>query len=103
MHTARATFAANLFAAGGIATGSTGREAADFAAGDGTSVACLCSSDRLYAEQAGQVAAALREAGATKVWLAGKGEYEGVDATLFAGCDALEGPGDHVRRSGSER
>lgn len=86
VHTARATFAANLFAAGGIAT-VTG-EVADFAPGQ-TTVACICSSDRLYAEQAEQVAAALREAGATKVWLAGKGEYEGVDATLFAGCDAL--------------
>ncbi|WP_066361693.1 methylmalonyl-CoA mutase family protein [Herbidospora mongoliensis] len=87
VHTARATFAANLFAAGGIAT-VTG-EPADFVQA-GTTVACICSSDRLYADQAEQVAAALREAGAQKVWLAGKGEYEGVDATLFAGCDALK-------------
>ncbi|MEU8384776.1 hypothetical protein, partial [Streptosporangium sp. NPDC048865] len=35
------------------------------------------------------VAAALRGAGAVKVWLAGKGEFEGVDANLYAGCDAL--------------
>ncbi|GGO24745.1 methylmalonyl-CoA mutase [Microbispora rosea subsp. aerata] len=93
-HTARATFAANLFAAGGIATVTSGpgTDPAAIAAAFrdcGTRVACLCSSDRLYGEHAAAVAAALREAGARKVWLAGKGDYEGVDATLHAGCDAL--------------
>ncbi|MEU6413131.1 methylmalonyl-CoA mutase family protein [Microbispora sp. NPDC046933] len=93
-HTARATFAANLFAAGGVATVTSGpgTDPAAIAAAFldcGTPVACLCSSDRLYGEHATAVAAALREAGAHKVWLAGKGEYEGVDVTLYAGCDAL--------------
>jgi methylmalonyl-CoA mutase len=55
----------------------------------GTTVACLCSSDRLYAEQAAGAARTLREAGAVKVWLAGKGSYEGVDANVYAGCDAI--------------
>ncbi|GAA2878201.1 methylmalonyl-CoA mutase family protein [Streptosporangium fragile] len=93
-HTARASFAANLFQAGGIATVSGGAAtdpaeiAAAFAAA-GTPVACLCSSDRLYGEHAEAVAAALRGAGARKIWLAGKGEFEGVDANLYAGCDAL--------------
>ncbi|GGS49637.1 methylmalonyl-CoA mutase [Planobispora rosea] len=93
-HTARASFAANLFQAGGVATVLSGPEtdperiAAAFAA-SGTPVACLCSSDRLYGEHAEAVAAALRAAGARKVWLAGKGSYEGVDGTIFAGCDAL--------------
>ena len=27
--------------------------------------------------------------GAVKVWLAGKGTYEGVDANVYAGCDAI--------------
>ncbi|WP_182905539.1 methylmalonyl-CoA mutase subunit beta [Microbispora sp. H13382] len=94
-HTARAAFAANLFAAGGVATvaGGPGTDPAAIAAAFrdcGTPVACLCSSDRLYGEHAAAVAAALREAGARTVWLAGKGEYEGVDATLYAGCDAIE-------------
>ncbi|MEN3538950.1 methylmalonyl-CoA mutase subunit beta [Microbispora sp. ZYX-F-249] len=94
-HTARAAFAANLFAAGGVATVTSGpgTDPAAIAAAfrdRGTPVACLCSSDRLYGEHAAAVAAALREAGARRVWLAGKGEYEGVDATLYAGCDALE-------------
>ncbi|MEZ0076000.1 methylmalonyl-CoA mutase family protein [Planotetraspora sp. GP83] len=99
VHTARATFAANLFASGGIATvtsGPSGQGATDPAAiaqafrESGTPVACLCSSDRMYGEHAAAVAAALREAGATRIWLAGKGDYEGVDATLYAGCDALD-------------
>ncbi|WP_169946096.1 methylmalonyl-CoA mutase subunit beta [Microbispora sp. H11081] len=93
-HTARAAFAANLFAAGGVATVTSGpgTDPAAIAAAFrdcGTPVACLCSGDRLYGEHAAAVAAALREAGARTIWLAGKGEYEGVDATLYAGCDAL--------------
>jgi methylmalonyl-CoA mutase len=95
-YTARASFAANLFQSGGIATASGGhgvdpdRIAADFIAAGGGAVVCLCSSDRLYGEHAEAVAAALRRAGAQKVWLAGrKGEFAGVDANLYAGCDAL--------------
>ncbi|MER6947645.1 methylmalonyl-CoA mutase subunit beta [Nonomuraea sp. NPDC000554] len=93
-YTARAAFAGNLFQAGGIGTESAGpgsdpeRIAAAFAA-SGARVACLCSSDRMYAEHATAVAAALKRAGARKLWLAGKGEYEGVDGCLYAGCDAL--------------
>jgi methylmalonyl-CoA mutase len=93
-HTARATFAANLFQAGGIETGTSGPGtdpaaiAAAFRA-SGTDVACLCSNDKVYAEHAGPVARALREAGARRVWLAGKGAHPGMDDQLFAGCDAL--------------
>jgi methylmalonyl-CoA mutase len=95
VHTARASFAANLFAAGGIASvlsgpGTDPAALAQAFRGSGSPVACLCSSDRLYGEHAAAVAAALREAGARKIWLAGKGDYEGVDATLYAGCDALD-------------
>ncbi|WP_067171628.1 methylmalonyl-CoA mutase family protein [Microtetraspora niveoalba] len=94
VHTARASFAANLFAAGGVATVTSGpgTDAAAIAEAfrdAGTPVACLCSSDRMYGEHAEAVAAALREAGARRVWLAGKGEYEGVDDRVYAGCDAL--------------
>ncbi|GAA4236772.1 methylmalonyl-CoA mutase [Streptosporangium album] len=103
-YTARASFAANLFQAGGIAAVTAGsgvdpggaagsgvdpaRIAAAFTA-SGARVACLCSSDRLYGEHAGAVAAALRDAGARKIWLAGKGEFAGVDGNLYTGCDAL--------------
>ncbi|MFV2174512.1 methylmalonyl-CoA mutase family protein [Actinomadura sp. LOL_016] len=87
VHTARASFAANLFQAGGVET-VTGAPK-EFAA-SGSSVACVCSSDKLYAEQAADAARALKDAGARRVWLAGKGTYEGVDANVFAGCDAVE-------------
>ncbi|MFF5262331.1 methylmalonyl-CoA mutase family protein [Actinomadura viridis] len=86
VHTARASFAANLFQAGGIET--VAGEPGGFAS-SGAAVACLCSSDRLYGEQAAEAARTLREAGAVKVWLAGKGTYEGVDAHVYAGCDAV--------------
>src|SRR5690606_10580836 len=86
-HTARATFAANLFQAGGIETVSGAPE--EFA-DSGTTVACICSSDKVYEEQAEEAARILRRAGAVKVWLAGKGTYEGVDARVYAGCDAVE-------------
>jgi methylmalonyl-CoA mutase len=49
----------------------------------------LCSTDGLYRERAADTAAALREAGATRVLLAGRTEVDGVDGHLFAGCDAL--------------
>ncbi|MBT8228413.1 MAG: methylmalonyl-CoA mutase small subunit [Dactylosporangium sp.] len=94
-HTARASFAANLFAAGGIATvsGGPGTDVAEIArrfADSGLPVACLCSTDKLYAEHAEDVAAALVAAGAKKVWLAGAPKrYAGVDAYLHLGCDTV--------------
>ncbi|QFY08551.1 methylmalonyl-CoA mutase [Nonomuraea phyllanthi] len=93
-HTARAAFAANLFRAGGLDTETAGpgtdpEQIATAYAVSGTPVVCLCSTDKLYAQHAAAVAAALRRAGARKVWLAGKGHYEGVDGNLYAGCDAL--------------
>lgn len=87
VHTARASFAANLFQAGGIETVTGAPE--EFGT-SGAAVACVCSSDRLYEEQAAEAARVLRDAGAVKVWLAGKGSYEGVDAGVYAGCDAIE-------------
>ncbi|WP_433232172.1 methylmalonyl-CoA mutase family protein [Actinomadura formosensis] len=86
VHTARASFAANLFQAGGIET--VGGAPEEFGA-SGAAVACICSSDRLYEERAADAARILREAGAVKVWLAGKGTYEGVDDHVHAGCDAV--------------
>ncbi|WP_431903155.1 methylmalonyl-CoA mutase family protein [Nonomuraea sp. bgisy101] len=94
-HTARASFAANLFHAGGLETVSSGpstdpEEIARAFTDCGAAVACLCSTDKLYGEHATAVAQALRRAGARRIWLAGKGSHEGVDATLYAGCDALD-------------
>ncbi|THA23957.1 methylmalonyl-CoA mutase [Streptomyces sp. RKND-216] len=84
-HTARASFASNLFQAGGIepVTQGTFRES-------GTTEVCLCSSDELYEEHAQAVAEELRAAGASHVFLAGRpGPYPGVDTYVHAGCDAV--------------
>jgi len=88
-HTARASFAGNLFQAGGLATPS-GDGVRGFAE-SGTTVACICGTDKDYAESASRLAKELREAGATQVWLAGKPDLavDGVDGYVFAGCDAL--------------
>lgn len=93
--TARATFAANLFQAGGFATPTSGpgtdpeTVAAAFRA-SGARVACLASADPVYAEHAEPVAAALKAAGAQQVWLAGRpGEIDNVTGYVHAGVDAL--------------
>jgi len=61
----------------------------------GARFACLCSSDKVYAGQASEAAAALKQAGGI-VHLAGRpGEHQaawnkaGVDTYIYAGCDAL--------------
>ena len=99
--TARATFAKSFFETGGIeAIGSEGfRDSAALAVAFKACrapLACLCSSDTVYAEQAEEAAKALRAAGATHIYLAGRaGEQEpalrsaGVDDFIFAGGDAL--------------
>ena len=62
----------------------------------GAALACLCSSDKIYAEQAAAAAKALQAAGARHIYLAGRpGEQEaelraaGVNDFVFAGGDAL--------------
>jgi methylmalonyl-CoA mutase len=88
-HTARATFAGNLFQAGGLATPS-GDGVEGFAEA-GTTVACICGTDKDYAASAAALAAELRAAGAAQVWLAGKPDLavDGIDGYVFTGCDAL--------------
>ena len=98
---ARSTFAANAFAAGGIeAVNEAGFDAPDALAraftDSGAHIACLCSSDAVYAEKAVAAAEALKAAGARRIYLAGKpGELgealkqAGVHDFLFAGGDLL--------------
>ena len=94
-HTARATFATNLFAAGGVAVEAAGATAgvdAVVAAWSGERVVCLAGTDAAYAEWGGELVAALRAAGATYVVLAGKpGErtVTDVDDSCAVGVDAL--------------
>ena len=92
---ARATFAGNLFATGGIrAISDDGHSDAQSAAAaftaSGASIACICSSDEVYADLAEATAAALKQAGAKRVYLAGKGDYPSVDEYVHLGVDALD-------------
>ncbi len=96
-HTARATFAANLLAAGGIDTVTAG--ATDGVEGvleayrqaDAPAVVCLAGPDPLYAEWGADLVAALREAGARHVVVAGKADAVAadVDDSCAMGLDAL--------------
>ncbi|MGW2334110.1 methylmalonyl-CoA mutase family protein [Streptomyces sp. NPDC001685] len=84
-HTARLTFASNLFQAGGIEPVTEGAFEES-----GATEACLCSSDAVYEEQAAEAAGRLKAAGAQQVFLAGRpGDHPGVDGHVFAGCDAV--------------
>ena len=93
-HTARATFAANLFAAGGIDTVVAGATegvddvVAAYAAADRPSVVCLVGNDATYAAWGAELVTSLREAGATHVVLAGAADV-GADSTIAMGVDAL--------------
>jgi methylmalonyl-CoA mutase len=99
--TAHATFAKSFFEAGGIAAiDSEGfSDPAALAAAckaSGSALACLCSSDKLYARHAADAAKALKVGGARHIYLAGRpGEQEqalrqaGVADFISAGGDAL--------------
>ena len=62
----------------------------------GAALACLCSSDEVYAVEAEAAAKALRDAGAKHIYLAGRpGEREaalaaaGIGGFIYVGCDVL--------------
>src|SRR5262249_720468 len=95
----RATFARNFFEAGGIEAatndGFASRDdmAAAFTA-SGARLACLCSSDRVYATDAVDAAKAL--AGAARIYLAARPrdlepalKAAGVKEFIFVGCDVV--------------
>ncbi|MFI7589688.1 methylmalonyl-CoA mutase subunit beta [Spongisporangium articulatum] len=104
-YTARVTFAAALFQAGGFATpnsadlGAAGTDPVAIAEAftkSGAVAAVLATSDKVYAEHAAPVAEALKQAGARHVWLAGKAgdraesdAAAGIDGYVFTGVDAL--------------
>lgn len=100
-HTARATYAANFFAAGGIESlGNTGFKDADACAAaftdSGARAAILCSSDKVYEDLAEPTAQALKAAGCQVLFLAGRpGDKQdaytaaGIDRFIYMGCDVL--------------
>jgi methylmalonyl-CoA mutase len=100
-HNARSGFAMNLFEAGGLRTvlveGATSAQLAAAVAEHGATVACLCSSDARYPELLPAAAAALKAAGVSRLYLAGRaGEHAeawraaGVDEEIFVGCHVIE-------------
>ncbi len=93
--TARADFARNFFAAGGIVSKEppippkTVPELAAAFRASGARIAVMCSTDKMYETEAAGAAEALKNAGAQRVWLAGKHEGAGIDANIFAGADVV--------------
>lgn len=110
--TARSGFARAAFEAGGIMApandGFTDMTAlAEAFRASGARIACLCSSDDLYAASATDAASGLKAAGAAALYLAGRpGEHEeawraaGIDVYLSAGGDLLALLQDAHRRLG---
>ena len=94
---ARSSFAKSLFEAGGIEAveGDGGNLAKRFKE-SGARLACLCSSDKVYDREAEAAAKALKEAGAKRIYLAGRAgpkqaafERAGIGSFLHQGCDTL--------------
>jgi methylmalonyl-CoA mutase len=91
-HTARAGFATNLLAAGGVAVdaaGPTDGVDALVAAYAGQPVVCLAGPDAAYAEWGSAAIAALRAAGAVRVVVAGQAPDLDADDSCAVGVDAL--------------
>ena len=98
--TARTTYAKNFYEAGGIeaVTNDGFKNRDEIVAAfkmSGARLACLCSSDKVYASEAAETAKALTDVGAI-VQLAGRpGENEtkwrqaGIKAFIYGGCDTL--------------
>lgn len=94
----RASFAKSLFESGGIeAVQGHGDNLVKRFTDSGAKLACLCSSDKLYEREAVDAAKALSQAGAVRVYLAGKAganqaalEKSGVSTFLHQGCDTLQ-------------
>ena len=93
--TPRANFAANIYAAGGLhaVSGDGGTDAqaiADAFKKSNAKIAVICASDDDYENHAAEVTAALKQAGATHIALAGKPrDIVEIDGYCFAGCAAL--------------
>ena len=93
-YTTRLDFARHLFASGGLALEVVEFEALESARS--RPVAVICGTDAAYGDQAGAAARALQQAGADRIFLAGRpGEHEadlhaaGISDFIFMGCDAV--------------
>lgn len=101
-HTARADFARNLFAAGGIdaktapSLTDSPKALAAASAKSGCALAVICGSDARYGDEAEAAARALKGAGVQRLYLAGKpGALEtawreaGIDSFIHVGVDVV--------------
>jgi methylmalonyl-CoA mutase len=98
-HSDRLMYAQNFFAAGGIDAASASVDAASLTQAlkaSGCSLACICGSDQRYAAEAADAARALKAAGVSRLYLAGRPggrEQElraaGVDEFIHIGVDVL--------------
>lgn len=101
-HTARADFARNLFAAGGIEAKAAQDLPEDVSAlsaafvASGCALAVLCGADMRYEGEAEAAARALKTAGAQRIYLAGKpGDHgpawkaSGIDSYIHIGVDVV--------------
>lgn len=101
-HIERATWAKNLFEAGGLETPmSRGFEDPDAAvaafSGSGASIAAICSSDEIYARMLAETASKMKGVGARIVVAAAAPAANedawrdaGVDRFIFPGCDVVQ-------------
>jgi Methylmalonyl-CoA mutase, N-terminal domain/subunit len=107
----RETFTAALLGVGGIATpsseGGTPEEIAAKASAAGVKFAILCSSAKVYAEQAVPVARALKDAGVGTVYIAGRKKETAaddvddvIDGEVFDGMDVVAFLGEAMDRMG---
>ncbi|MEM6899398.1 MAG: methylmalonyl-CoA mutase family protein [Pseudomonadota bacterium] len=94
-HTARADFARNLFATGGIEAKEPPVPPKDIAElvaawrASGCVIACLCGSDSRYEAEAAGAASELKKAGVQRLYLAGKHSAEDVDSSIHIGIDVV--------------
>lgn len=106
VHTARASFAKNLFEIAGVLTipgpGSTDPDelAAQFVS-SGARVACICSSDALYERLGLDVARALHAANPEVLYLAGR-PRDLIDPLTAAGVDGFIAAGSDVEQTLSD-
>lgn len=95
VHNARADFARNLFASGGIEAKAAPVPPKDTAElvtawrASGCALAVLCGSDKRYETDASLAAKALKDAGVQRLYLAGHFEAAGVDSHVYMGVDAV--------------
>lgn len=88
---ARADFASDLFAAGGLATqvqALASDKSLSHLDTEKTPVICLCGSDDYYKAEAPELISRLKNAGGLHVLLAGRSDIAALDDTIFVGCNA---------------